>query len=144
MLKFPVEGGIVTLRSNTIMPAECRMVEEAPSESPPNEPAVAEGIKVAIHPEYPEQTVMIGGSLSKKGKMELCDLLKNNLDILSWKPTNMTGVPRSIAEHRLNIHEGCPPIRKKKKRTGTGSEQSHTRGSYQDRRSSNHEGSALP
>nr|GEV20340.1 reverse transcriptase domain-containing protein [Tanacetum cinerariifolium] len=56
-LKQGVEGGIVTLRNNTIMPGECRMMPEAP---------------------------------------------------------NMTSVLRSIAEHRLNTHEGCPPIRKKK------------------------------
>ncbi|GKF88433.1 hypothetical protein Tco_0259310, partial [Tanacetum coccineum] len=29
MLKFPVEGGIATIRSSTIMPAKCRMVTEA-------------------------------------------------------------------------------------------------------------------
>ncbi|GJR30586.1 reverse transcriptase domain-containing protein [Tanacetum coccineum] len=27
----------------------------------------------------------------------------------------MTGVPRSIAEHCLNIQEGCPPVRQKKR-----------------------------
>nr|GEY25486.1 reverse transcriptase domain-containing protein [Tanacetum cinerariifolium] len=36
------------------------------------------------------------------------------------RPTNlttsdMTRVPQSIAEHRLNIREGCPPVRQKKK-----------------------------
>ncbi|GJZ77725.1 reverse transcriptase domain-containing protein [Tanacetum coccineum] len=46
--------------------------------------------------------------------MELCDLLKSNLDIFAWKPTNMTGVRWFIAEHRLNICEGCPPTRQKK------------------------------
>nr|GEW82555.1 reverse transcriptase domain-containing protein [Tanacetum cinerariifolium] len=30
-------------------------------------------------------------------------------------PSDMTGVPRSIAEHRLNIREGCPSIRQKKR-----------------------------
>ncbi|GKC08383.1 reverse transcriptase domain-containing protein [Tanacetum coccineum] len=72
MLKFPVEGGIVTIRSTTIIPAECRMVTNAQDLSPPKEPAVTERIEVAIHPEYPDQTVMIGGSLSEKGRMELC------------------------------------------------------------------------
>ncbi|GKG04267.1 hypothetical protein Tco_0314654 [Tanacetum coccineum] len=115
MLKFLIEGRIVTLRSNTIIPTECRMVAEAPSEPPPNEPAVAEGIKVAIHLEYPEQTVTIGGSLSEKGKMELYDLLRNNLDIFSWKLADMTSVPRSIVEHRLNTREGCQPIRQKRR-----------------------------
>nr|GEV36193.1 hypothetical protein [Tanacetum cinerariifolium] len=30
-------------------------------------------------------------------------------------PSNMTGVPRSVAEHRLNIQEGYSPVRQKKK-----------------------------
>nr|GEU94975.1 reverse transcriptase domain-containing protein [Tanacetum cinerariifolium] len=30
-------------------------------------------------------------------------------------PADMTGVPRHIAEHRLNIREGCPPIRKRRR-----------------------------
>ncbi|GJV96245.1 hypothetical protein Tco_1547822 [Tanacetum coccineum] len=27
----------------------------------------------------------------------------------------MTGVPRHVAEHRLNVREGCPPVRQKKR-----------------------------
>ncbi|GKB56651.1 hypothetical protein Tco_0912837 [Tanacetum coccineum] len=99
MLKFPVEGGIATIRSNTIIPAECRMVAETQNALPLREPTATKGIKVAIHPEYPEQT----------------------------KPTDMTGVPRSIAEHRLNIREGCQPG-----------------GSYQVSGSRNHKRSTLP
>ncbi|GJY90929.1 hypothetical protein Tco_0506125 [Tanacetum coccineum] len=114
MLKFSVEGGIVTIRNNTIILAECRMVAEAQNALPP-ESTGAEGIKVAIHPEHPEQTIMIGGSLSEKGRMELCNLLKDNLDIFAWRPQDMTGIPRSIAEHHLNIREGCQPVRQKRR-----------------------------
>ncbi|GJY31072.1 reverse transcriptase domain-containing protein [Tanacetum coccineum] len=46
-----------------------------------------EKIQVAIHPEYPEQIIAI----------------------------DMTGVPRHIAEHRLNVREGCFPVRQKKR-----------------------------
>nr|GEZ89884.1 reverse transcriptase domain-containing protein [Tanacetum cinerariifolium] len=60
------------------------------------------------------QEVVVGGSLSDKGRTELCSLLKNNLDIFAWQPFDMTGVPRSVAEHRLNVREGCPPVRQKK------------------------------
>ncbi|GJW52302.1 reverse transcriptase domain-containing protein [Tanacetum coccineum] len=45
MLKFLVEGGIVTIRSNTIIPAECRMVAGAPSRPPPQQPTATGGIK---------------------------------------------------------------------------------------------------
>ncbi|GJX35506.1 reverse transcriptase domain-containing protein [Tanacetum coccineum] len=47
--------------------------------------------------------------------MKLYDVIRNNLDIFAWKPADMTGVPRSIAEHRLNVHEGCAPIRQKRR-----------------------------
>ncbi|GJR31669.1 reverse transcriptase domain-containing protein [Tanacetum coccineum] len=80
-----------------------------------NKQTTAEGIKVAIHPEYPKQTVTIGGSLSEKGKMELYDLLRSNLDIFTWKPVDMTGILRSIADHRLNVCERCSPIRQKRR-----------------------------
>ncbi|GKD40216.1 reverse transcriptase domain-containing protein [Tanacetum coccineum] len=49
------------------------------------------------------------------GQKELCGLLRRNLDIFAWKPADMTGVPWHIAEHRLNIREGCLPVRQKKR-----------------------------
>nr|GEX88378.1 reverse transcriptase domain-containing protein [Tanacetum cinerariifolium] len=63
MLKFPIEGGIVTIRSNTVIPAECRMVTGASSGPPPQEPTVTEGIKMAIHLEHDRRfKVQIGTS----------------------------------------------------------------------------------
>nr|GEY86187.1 reverse transcriptase domain-containing protein [Tanacetum cinerariifolium] len=115
MLNFPVEGGITAIRSSTVMPAECRMITEAHDTSLPKELMAAERIKVAVHPEYPEQSVTIGGSLSEKGRMDLSNLLKENLDIFAWKPADMTGVTRFKAEHHLNVREGCQPIRKKRR-----------------------------
>ncbi|GJY51048.1 hypothetical protein Tco_0441895 [Tanacetum coccineum] len=50
-----------------------------------------------------------------EGRKELCGLLRSNLDIFAWKPEDITGVPRHIAEHRLNIREGCLPVRQKKR-----------------------------
>ncbi|GKC42571.1 ATP-dependent DNA helicase PIF1, partial [Tanacetum coccineum] len=87
MLKFPMTGGTGT----------------------------EEKIQVAIHPEYPEQTIAIGSTLTEEGQKKLCGLLRQNLDIFAWKPADMTGVPRHIAEHRLNVREGCFPVRQKKR-----------------------------
>ncbi|GJY51289.1 reverse transcriptase domain-containing protein [Tanacetum coccineum] len=89
MLKIPVEGGVITLKSSKLVPLEC---------------AVVSG---------PE--VMIGSTLTEEGRNKLCGLLQRNLDIFAWKPADMTGVPRHIAEHRLNIREGCSPVRQKKR-----------------------------
>nr|GEV05435.1 reverse transcriptase domain-containing protein [Tanacetum cinerariifolium] len=71
--------------------------------------------KLALHPDFPDQEVAIGGTLSDKGRTELCSILKKNLDIFTWQPSDMTGVPRSVAEHRLNIREGYSPVRQKKR-----------------------------
>ncbi|GKD91163.1 hypothetical protein Tco_1366670 [Tanacetum coccineum] len=101
MLKFPIDGRIVTIRSTILIPAECATVITSSKEIP------------TLHPNFPDQEVAIGGTLSSKGRTELCLLLKKNLDIFAWQPSDMTGVPRSIAEHRLNIREGYSPIRQK-------------------------------
>nr|GEY30873.1 reverse transcriptase domain-containing protein [Tanacetum cinerariifolium] len=45
----------------------------------------------ALHPDFPDQEVVIGGSLSDKGRTELCSVLKKNLDIFAWQPSDMTG-----------------------------------------------------
>nr|GEV74284.1 hypothetical protein [Tanacetum cinerariifolium] len=113
MLKIPVEGGVITLKSSRLVALECALVF-GPEETPPApKPMVEERIKVAINPEYPEQTIMIGFTLTEEGHNKLCNLLQRNLDIFAWKPMNMTGVPRHIAEHRLNIREGCTPVKQK-------------------------------
>nr|GEW99719.1 reverse transcriptase domain-containing protein [Tanacetum cinerariifolium] len=99
MLKILVEGGVITLKSSKLVPLECAMVsrpEETPSAA---KPIIEEIVKVAINPEYPEQTVMIGSTLIEKGRNKLRGLLHRNFDIFAWKPADMTGVPRHIAGH---------------------------------------------
>ncbi|GJR28076.1 reverse transcriptase domain-containing protein [Tanacetum coccineum] len=58
---------------------------------------------------------MIGSTLTDEGRNKLCNLLQRNLDIFACKPTDMTGVPRHITEHCLNMREGCSPVRQKKR-----------------------------
>ncbi|GJS22988.1 reverse transcriptase domain-containing protein [Tanacetum coccineum] len=57
MLKFPVTGGTVTLRSSRIVPLECTMVSGPGTQQPVINQVTEEKIKEAIHPEYPEQTI---------------------------------------------------------------------------------------
>ncbi|GJZ62478.1 reverse transcriptase domain-containing protein [Tanacetum coccineum] len=106
MLKIPVEGGVITLKSSRLVPLECVMVFEPKGTPSATKPITEERIKVAINPEYPKQIVMIGSTLTKEGRNKLCGLLQHNLDIFSWKPADMTGVLRHIVEHRLNVREG--------------------------------------
>ncbi|GJZ24602.1 hypothetical protein Tco_0562061 [Tanacetum coccineum] len=91
--------------------------------------------KVDLHPNFLDQEVAIGGTLSAKGRTGLCTLLKENLNISAWQPSDMTGVPRSVAEHRLNIREGYSPVRQNKR--------GHPVGSRETSRGRNHERSLL-
>ncbi|GKB49850.1 hypothetical protein Tco_0900603 [Tanacetum coccineum] len=68
------------------------MVSELEAQPPDAIRAMEEKIKVAIHLEYPEQTIAIDLTLTKEGRKALCDLLRHNLNIFAWKPTDMTGV----------------------------------------------------
>ncbi|GJV78683.1 reverse transcriptase domain-containing protein [Tanacetum coccineum] len=115
MIKILVEGGVITLKSSKLVPLECMVVfgpEGTPSAA---KPTIEERVKIAINPEYPEQIVMISSTLTEEGNNKLCGILQRNLDIFDWKPTDMIGVPRHIAEHRLNVQEGCSPVRQKKR-----------------------------
>nr|GEW89673.1 reverse transcriptase domain-containing protein [Tanacetum cinerariifolium] len=67
MLKFPTKKGIVTIRSSLLILVECASID---------------------------QEVVVGGSLSDRGRTELCALLKKKLDIFAWKPSDMTGVTK--------------------------------------------------
>ncbi|GJU85409.1 hypothetical protein Tco_1292955 [Tanacetum coccineum] len=115
MLKFLVDRGIVTIRSTILIPAECATVDTSSKKIPKEAEVCHKNFKVALHPNFLDQEVAIGGTLSAKGRMKLCSLLKENLDIFAWQPSDMTRVLLSVAEHRLNIREGYSPVRQKKR-----------------------------
>ncbi|GKG38137.1 hypothetical protein Tco_0457360, partial [Tanacetum coccineum] len=83
----------VTLRSSRVIPMECGMISGPNTQHPVTSQVLEVKIKVAIHPEYPEQTIAIRSTLTKKGRKELCALLRQNLDVFAWKPADMTGIP---------------------------------------------------
>nr|GEW86817.1 reverse transcriptase domain-containing protein [Tanacetum cinerariifolium] len=118
MLKFPVEGEIATIYSTILIPIECASMTTS-SVIPKEERTCPANFTVALHPDFPDQEVVIGGSLSDNGRTELCSILKKNLDIFAWQPSDMTGVPRSVAEHRLNIGKDTHRYGKRKGHDGS-------------------------
>nr|GEU96162.1 reverse transcriptase domain-containing protein [Tanacetum cinerariifolium] len=115
MLKLPMKGGAITLKTSRLVPLEGTMVSGPERNLSDAKQIVEERVKVAINPEYPKQTVMIDSTLSEEGRNKLCDMLQHNLEIFSRKHADMTDVPRHIAQHHLNIREGCPQVRQKKR-----------------------------
>jgi hypothetical protein len=41
----------------------------------------------------------------------LVDFVKANLNLFAWKPSDMKGVPREVAEHKLNMKLGSKPVK---------------------------------
>nr|GEW72434.1 reverse transcriptase domain-containing protein [Tanacetum cinerariifolium] len=69
-----------------------------------------------IAEQHDDSTRMHNGFRTREdGRKELCGLLRRNLDVFAWRPTDMTRVPRHIVEHRINIRKGCLPVRQKKR-----------------------------
>ncbi|GJY88157.1 hypothetical protein Tco_0502785 [Tanacetum coccineum] len=110
MLKFPVNGGVVTICSTILTPNECATITATSEDSIKKIEGGQKNLKLAIHHDFPDQEVALGGTLSIEGRTTLCALLKRNLDIFACQPPDMTGVPQQIAEHRLNIWDGYPPV----------------------------------
>ncbi|GKG46401.1 hypothetical protein Tco_0501247, partial [Tanacetum coccineum] len=75
MLKFPAGGGIVTIRRTILIPAECATIITSPKEIPKEAGFRQDNVKVAIHPNFHDQEVAIGGTQSVEGRTELCRLL---------------------------------------------------------------------
>ncbi|GKD66641.1 hypothetical protein Tco_1308749, partial [Tanacetum coccineum] len=67
MLKLLVEGGVITLKSSRLVLLECALVFGPEETLLATKLTVEERVKVAINPEYLEQTVMIGSTLTEEG-----------------------------------------------------------------------------
>nr|GEW48465.1 reverse transcriptase domain-containing protein [Tanacetum cinerariifolium] len=115
MLKFPADRGIVTIRSTILIATECATMTIASKKILKEVEVRHKNFKIALHLNFLDQEVAIGGTISAKGRTKLCLLLKENLDIFAWQPSNMTRVQRLVAEHRLNIRERYTPVRQKKR-----------------------------
>nr|GEV69040.1 reverse transcriptase domain-containing protein [Tanacetum cinerariifolium] len=108
MLKFPVEGGIVTIRSTILIPTECTSVITSSVVSN-EERTRPDNFKVALHQDFPDQELAIEGTLSDKGRTELCSILKKKLNIFSWKPSDMIGVSRwQMCVDFTDLNKACP------------------------------------
>nr|GEU54603.1 reverse transcriptase domain-containing protein [Tanacetum cinerariifolium] len=83
MLKFPVNGEIVTICSTNLMLTECATIAAIPKDSVKKAEARHKIFKVAIHPDFSDQEITIGGTISTKARTQLCTLLKGNLDIFT-------------------------------------------------------------
>ncbi|GKD89162.1 reverse transcriptase domain-containing protein, partial [Tanacetum coccineum] len=124
MIRFPTPKGIATLVTRTTIIAECRLregkqilTEKQPKIHEAGHPD--EGAnpteQILVNPSFPDQIITIGGGLSPVCKNQLKTLLINNMEVFAWEPTDMTGVPRRIIEHPLNVNPSLEPFCQKRR-----------------------------
>ncbi|GJU39370.1 reverse transcriptase domain-containing protein [Tanacetum coccineum] len=59
---------------------------------------------IVVNDNYPEQLVTIGGGLSTECRHALIHTLRKNVNIFTWTPADMMGIPRAITEHSLDTY----------------------------------------
>jgi hypothetical protein len=60
--------------------------------------------------------VVIEADLDRKLELTLTSFLRDNADIFAWSPSDKPGVPRELAEHRLEVNKTTRPIKQKLRR----------------------------
>ncbi|XP_071739802.1 uncharacterized protein [Rutidosis leptorrhynchoides] len=110
ILKFPTPAGVATIWTQEMEPIECMQIFKGNSDI-----VVHDNGYVSPNPKYPDQRIQIGAILSTNAKDTLCKLLAASIDVFAWEPSDMTGVPREIAQHRLNVNPNITPVVQKKR-----------------------------
>ncbi|GJX50283.1 hypothetical protein Tco_0277128, partial [Tanacetum coccineum] len=117
MMKFPTPKGVATLVTRTIIIVEYRRLEKKQmiEESFEREGEVTATEEVLVNLSFPDQRVTIGGRLSETCREQLKCLLKDNMGVFAWEPSDMTCVPRRIIEHTLNVNPSIDPVCQKRR-----------------------------
>nr|GEU92002.1 reverse transcriptase domain-containing protein [Tanacetum cinerariifolium] len=124
MVKFPTPRGIATPIARTEFVYEYRWSEKKIEHDEKVEvmelenPGGSGEEKVLVNPTFPEQKVTIGTQFSAECRERLIRLLKNNMDVFTWQPSDMVGVPRRIIKHTLNVNVFVPPVAQKRRVLG--------------------------
>lgn len=70
--------------------------------------------KWAPNPDFPEQVILIGGTLPPLIESHLKQLILSYIDVFAFQHVDMTGVPREFSEHKLRLNENAKPIVQKR------------------------------
>nr|GEX65350.1 reverse transcriptase domain-containing protein [Tanacetum cinerariifolium] len=121
MMKFPTPKGVATLVTRTVIIVEYRHLEKKQmieGERPEEKGDVAATEEVLINPSFPSQLVTIGGGLSEAGKDQLKCLLKENVGVFAWEPSDMAA--DVIRRKKEKCYVQGSERRKRKKGVGLG------------------------
>ncbi|XP_071698987.1 uncharacterized protein [Rutidosis leptorrhynchoides] len=111
MIKFATLKGVATISSASIMTI-CAAVNV---KSAVQKTADTAENMVVVNPAYPDQKIKVGCNVSADTKRQIVELLVQYMDVFAWCENDMTGVPRHIAEHRLNVNPALKPVMQKRR-----------------------------
>jgi hypothetical protein len=69
--------------------------------------------RVALDPRVPDKTVLIAPDLSSEEEAEVLSFMDKNSDVFAWTTSDLTGVGRSVIEHKLHVNPSAKPKKKK-------------------------------
>ncbi|GKF46525.1 hypothetical protein Tco_0136327 [Tanacetum coccineum] len=125
MVKFPTPRGVATLVTRSVIISQCRrlerkqMIEQVVNQNDNKGKEAPERVdlteQILVNPAYPDQLLTIRGNLSEQCKSQLKALLKKSMNVFAWEPADMTGIPRRIIEHSLNVNPSVEPVAQKRR-----------------------------
>ncbi|XP_024630277.1 uncharacterized protein [Medicago truncatula] len=77
-----------------------------------------EAVKDIIIRPLPHQVTKIGTSLEKFEEESLVQLLRENVDLFAWGPSDMPGIDIEVACHHLAVRPSVKPVVQKKRKMG--------------------------
>ncbi|XP_043697244.1 uncharacterized protein LOC122648037 [Telopea speciosissima] len=132
MMKFPTDYGIGECRGSQIAARRCyegylhakgkepqmllinlddnRDVIEQERSGP-----AEDLILIEVIPGKAKRTLQIGVGLSGERRTALINFLRTNADVFAWSATDMPGVDRELAEHKLSVYPTTKPAFQKKR-----------------------------
>jgi hypothetical protein len=118
MMKFPTDKGIASIRGDQATARSCmltalkdaRKVREVSAIHGEMDPAATEPMMIGDR-----GTVEVGRIIPSDTRILLQTLLDQYVDVFSWDTSDLTGVPRDLAEHKLNVDSSIKPVKQKRR-----------------------------
>jgi len=78
----------------------------------------AEALKEVMIGPHPHQSTKIGNSQAPSEEEDLIQLLRRNLDLFAWAPSDMLRIDPNIACHHLDVNPIVKPVVQRKRKMG--------------------------
>jgi len=77
-----------------------------------------EDLKEVMIGSQPHQSTKIGTSLAPSEEKYLIQLLRRNLDLFAWAPSDMPGIDPDVACNHLDVNPTVKPVVQRKRKMG--------------------------